>query len=158
MDRQIKQVEFTKLRHAYQTVKAFLVEASFVDVENLKTRVAEDLGMYGDDNYELLVKFVDKFELDHKGFDYSKHFHSEGELFGSGAALINLLALSIWLPLKTIELLTFNKVKLPKPSFYQPNSDVSDMTFKDLLTWYIEGKYATEKDIKYEIKTSHNKV
>jgi hypothetical protein len=61
------------------------------------------------------------------------------------------LTLSIWLPLKTIELLTFNKLKIDKPKFQRPDREIEDMTFKDLLTWYIEGKYATEKEIKYKI-------
>jgi hypothetical protein len=152
MDVEIKEVEFSKLRHAYLTVKAFLESESYEKVKSLDTKVVADLGMSGDDNYDLLEKFVTKFELDHKDFDYNKHFYSEGELFGSDAAFINLLRLSVWLPLKTIELLTFNKIKLDKPSSYTPPRQVSDMTFKDLLTWYIEKDYKPSADIKYKIK------
>jgi hypothetical protein len=32
------------------------------------------------------------------------------------------------------------------------------MTFRDLLTWYIEGKYVPSKELKYEIKKAHNTV
>ena len=156
MERQLKQIEFDKMRHAYVTVKHFLEDESYEKVKSLKSSITEDLSLNGDDNYELLEKFVEKFELDHEGFEYDKHFYSEGELFGSGAALVNLLTLSVWLPLKTIELLTFKKIKVNKPDFYKPEREVTDMTFKDLLTWYIEGKYALEKDIKFEIKTPHN--
>ncbi len=152
MDRQIKEIDFSKLRFAYLTIKSFLEKESGENVDNLKIRIAEDLSLFGDDNYDLLLKFVKKFELDYSDFQYDKHFYSEGELFSSGAALYNILALSVWLPLKTIELLTLNKVKINKPEFYQPSREVSDMTFKDLLTWYIEGKYATGKDIEYRIK------
>lgn len=152
MDKQIRQIEFSKLRFAYITIKSFLEKESYMDVESLNSKIVGDLGMTGDDNYEFLEKFVDKFELDYKDFEYDKHFYSEGELYGSGAALKNLLILSVWLPIRTIELLTFNKIKINKPDFYQPERQVADMTFKDLLTWYLEGKYLLAKDVKYEIK------
>jgi hypothetical protein len=77
--------------------------------------------MTGDDNYFMLAEFVKKFELDYDGFDYDKHFYSEAELYDSTAALINLLSLSIMLPLKAIELLTLNKIHIPKPGFYEPS-------------------------------------
>jgi len=146
-------VEFEKLKLAYITVKNFLEKEAGENVESLKTKIAEDLCFYGDDNYYLLTKFVEKFELEHSDFNYDKHFHSEGEIADSSIALYNLLILSIWLPLKTIELLTLNNLKIDKPSFYKPSRKVTDMTFKDLLTWYIEGKYINS-EIKYVIKNS----
>ena len=155
MNNKESEIEFSKLKLAYLTIKRFLEEESFEEVKSLDTKVSDNLGLDGDDNYEMLERFIEKFELDHKDFEYDKHFYSEGELFGSGAALVNLLTLSVWLPLKTIELLTFNKVKINKPDFYQPDREVSDLTFRELLTWYIEGKYSKEK-IKYKIKTPHN--
>ncbi|RZK12228.1 MAG: hypothetical protein EOO43_18795 [Flavobacterium sp.] len=151
---EIKQLKFSKLRHAYITVKDFLESESVDDLESLKTKIVKDLGLTGDDNYYMLIKFVDKFKLEYADFDYDKHFYSEGELYDSSAALYNLLVVSIWLPLKTIELLTLNKIQIPKPSFYQPAREVSDMTFRDLLTWYIEGKYIPEGNVKYAIKAS----
>ena len=144
-------VEFEKLKHAYITVKNFLEKKAGENVDSLKTKIAEDLGFYGDDNYYMLTDFVEKFELDYSNFKYDEHFHSEGEIASSEIALYNLLILSVWLPLRTIELLTLNNVKIIKPSFYEPSRKVKDMTFKDLLTWYIEGKY-TDTEIKYVIK------
>ena len=152
MNTEIKQIEFNKLRFAYETVKRFLEAQSGDDVDSLKTKIADDLGMAGDDNYFMLTEFVKKFELNHDGFDYDKHFYSEMELYDSTAALINLLSLSIMLPLKAIELLTLNKVHIPKPGFYRPSRKVTDMTFKDLLTWYLEGRYTLANDVKYQIK------
>jgi hypothetical protein len=150
-----RQIEFAKLRHAYVTVKNFIVKEAegYNELKSLDTKIKADIGLSGDDNLELLDKFVKKFELDYKNFQYDKHFHSEGELFGSGAALVNLLTLSVWLPLKTIELLTFNKIKIDKPQFpVTPDRKVSDLTFKDMLTWYIEKEYNLSDKIKYEIK------
>ncbi len=148
------QIEFAKLRHAYIVVKRFIDKETdgYNKLESLDNKLCSDIGLYGDDNLEFLEKFVEKFELDYKDFQYDRHFHSEGELFGSDAALGKLLTLSVWLPLKTIELLTFNKVKIPKPEFNQPSRQVSDLTFKDLLTWYIEKEYKSSSSIKYEIK------
>lgn len=149
-----KEIEFEKLRIAYLTIKHFLEDAAGIDVTSLDSRIAEDLGLFGDDNYFLLEQFVDKFELQYDGFEYHKHFYSEGELFDSSVALFNLLTLSIWLPMKTIELLTLNKLKLNKPNFYKPEHEVTDMTFRDMLTWYLEGNYTTSKQISYKIKST----
>ncbi len=148
-----RQIEFAKLRHAYCTVKGFINSESYDKVKSLNTTIEGDLGLSGDDNYELLEKFVAKFELDYRNFDYSAHFYSEGELFGSGGALINLLNLSVWLPLKTIELLTLNKVKIDKKIFIHGDGrEVADLTFRDLLTWYNEKEYKPSGSISYEIK------
>jgi hypothetical protein len=152
MEPQIKEIEFSKLRHAYVTIKSYIELRKKLKIDKLKTRIAGDLSLLGDDNYELIEDFVSKFELDHKDFLYERHFYSEYELFGSESALINLLTLSVWLPMKTIELLTFNKIILDKPDFYKPERAVKDLTFKDLLTWYIEGRFATEKEITYKLK------
>jgi hypothetical protein len=144
-----KQIEFAKLRHAYITVKSFLEKEAGENVGSLKTRIAEDLSLWGDDNYEMLIKFIEQFEIDYSEFEYDKHFHSEGEVADPINILLNLLSLSVWLPLKTIELLTFGSVKIKNPSFHQPEREVSDMTFKDLLTSYIEGKFTKSENIKY---------
>ncbi len=100
----------------------------------------------------MLTEFVDKFQLEYSDFEYDRHFHSEAELYNSSTALYNLLVVSVWLPLKTIELLALNRIHIPKPSFYQPARQVSDMTFRDLLICYIEGKYIPEGNVKYAIK------
>ncbi len=154
MSTEIKQIEFNKLRFAYVKVKRFLEDQSCDTVDSLKTKIADDLGMTGDDNYYMLAEFVKKFELEYQGFNYDKHFYSEMELYDSTAALVNLLSLSIMIPLKAIELLTLNKIHIPKPGFYKPSRKVTDMTFKDLLAWYIEGKYTLADNVKYQIKNA----
>jgi hypothetical protein len=150
---EIRQIDFEKLRHAYVTVKYFLENEGHQKVSSLNNKVEGDLGLYGDDNYGLLITFVTQFELDYQNFDYNKHFYSEEELFDSTAAILNLLTLSIYLPLKTIELLTLNKIKIDKPTFpITPDRKVSDLTFRDMLTWYIEKEYRLGTEIKYEIR------
>ncbi|MFA6261973.1 MAG: DUF1493 family protein [Bacteroidia bacterium] len=153
---EVNEIEFTKLRHAYIMFKKFLESESLEKVKSLETSVEGDLGLVGDDNYELLTKFVMRFELNHGDFDYDKHFLSEGELFNAEIALLNLSTLSVRLPLKTIELLTLNNLKLNKPNFHKANRDVSDLTFKDLLTWYIEKEYQSRDSLKYKIRFTQN--
>ena len=155
---EVRQIEFGKLKYAYILIKQFIESEGGTNINSLKNKVNDDLIITGNDNYELLEKFVTKFELDHGGFDYNKHFHSEGELYDSEAALINLLTLSVWLPLKTIELLTLNKVKIEKPDFYKPSREVKDLTFKDSLTWYIEKEFKLSSQIKYEIKIDSSEL
>lgn len=150
---EIKEIEFSKLRHAYLVVKNFIESESHEKLKNLNTKIEEDLYFSGDDNYELLIQFIEKFELDYSNFDYSKHFFSECELFDSTAALVNLLTLSVWLPLKAIELLTFNTIQLEKPNFGEPVEKRLDLSFKDLITWYIEKEYQLSSGIVYRIKS-----
>ncbi len=148
---EVKEIEFSKLRHAYLTVKNFTESESYEKVKSLNTRIENDLGMAGDDNVEFLEKFVEKFELEYKNFNYSKHFLSEGELFNAVNALHSLLTLSVWIPLKTIELITFNQLKLPRLNFNSyPERD--DLTFKELIIWYLEKDYMTPESVKYRIK------
>jgi hypothetical protein len=57
---EIKQIEFSKVRHAYITVKSFIEHESSDDLESLKTKILKDLGLTGDDNYYMQSKFVYK--------------------------------------------------------------------------------------------------
>lgn len=155
MKEEVKEIEFEKLRYAYILIKDFLENESREKVESLNTKIVEDLSMHGDDNWDLLEKFVTKFEVDYNEFDYSKHFRSEGELINPATVFVNLLNLSIWLPIRTIEFLSLNKIDMKKPTLYIPKEH-EDMTFRELLIWYIEGKYKVNKKIKYKIKFSNN--
>lgn len=148
---EVREIEFSKLRHAYLTIKTFIESESYEKIESLDTKIESDLGMAGDDNLELLEKFIAKFELENQNFNYSKHFYSEGELFNSTAAFLTLLNLSVWIPLKTIELLTFHKIKLEKPNF-NSEPEKEDLTFRELITWYIEKDYVPAETLKYKIK------
>jgi len=112
------------------------------------------LEFYRCDSYELLSNFINKFELDYGEFNFDEHFHSEGKLVQINLALKTLMNLSIWLPMKTIELITINKLKLNKPDFSKPEFERSiiGMTFKDLLTWYLEGEFNRNEKVIYKIK------
>lgn len=85
------------------------------------------------------------------GFEFDKHFYSEGELFGSGPALYNIVVLVIKVVLWIIETLSVKRLQFHnKPQWYKPvDREVSDLTFKQMLTWYIE------KDFTYVNHTSY---
>lgn len=53
-------VEFKELRKEYKEIKDFLENASGENVNGLNTKIAEDLGIWGDDNYYFLEEFVEK--------------------------------------------------------------------------------------------------
>ena len=128
---------------------------SYEDVSSIHTKIVDDLGCAGDDNWELMTRFVTKYKLDSTGFDYSKHFLSEGELFDSGAALLQLLVLPIRIVLLLIKLFTFGKhdftSKRLMPNW---NREITDMTFGDMLTWYLTGKYNLRENIRIELRTA----
>ena len=147
--------DFKTLRQAYIEVKSFVENETGDKVSSLKIKIEDDLGCAGDDNYELLEKFVTKHKLDATGFDYSKHFLSEGELFGSGAALLTLLTLPFVIVFWLIKLLTFGKVDMNKAKLF-PNwqRQTMDMTFGDMLTWYLNGKYSLRTDIVVRLRNA----
>ncbi len=152
-----KEIEFDKLRLAYMAVKGFLEDYSFEKVNNLNTKVEEDLFLSGDDNLEMLESFVEKFKLEYGGFDYLKHFHSEYEITEPSLFFANLMSLPIWIPMKAIELVFLNKLELPKPKFIGPDREVLDLTFRQLICWYLEGSYPGKK-IKYKITTPSKRL
>ncbi|MBL0104621.1 MAG: DUF1493 family protein [Bacteroidetes bacterium] len=124
---EVKEIEFEKLRHAYITVKNFVETEAWGEIKSLKTKTEFDLGIAGDDAYELLEKFVVKFELDPKNFEFLDHFTGEAEL--AEGCMWTLLALPVFLSLKTIELITHDKVQFSKFNFiHSPNK--LDLTFR----------------------------
>jgi hypothetical protein len=147
--------DFKTLRQAYLEVKSFVEKEVGDEVSSLKTKLEDDLGCAGDDNYELLEKFVTKYKLDATGFDYSKHFLSEGELFGSRAAFWTLLSLPIVLVIWLIKMLTFGKVDWTKKQLLPDwNRETMDMTFGDMLTWYLTGEYKLRKEVVVQLRNA----
>ena len=142
MDRELKHISFSNLRQSYKTVKDFLETESGDEVKSLDTKIADDLGLWGDDNWDLLTKFVTTFKLDTRDFEYDKHFESEGELFQSGTLILTVLSIIFLAPLKLIELLSLNKINFGLKVF-KPGREKRplDLSFRDMLIWYIEGQY-----------------
>ncbi|MGV3460944.1 MAG: DUF1493 family protein [Flavobacterium sp.] len=152
MPNKVYTADFKTLRSAYAEVKAFL-EAERWDNEiiSLKTTIEGDLGLAGDDNYELLEKFVDKYELDPGKFDYSKHFLCEGELFSHKAFLFTLIFFPVWI----VEKLSFGKLEIyPHNFFEQFYRPTTDLTFRDMVQWYLTKTYTPSENL--SIKLAYN--
>jgi hypothetical protein len=147
--------EFRKIREAYIEVKNFIEQETGLDSDDisLKTKIKEDLGCSGDDNLELLEKFVTKYNLDTAGFDYSKHFEGEMELYDSHAAFLNILILPIVVVVYAIRFLSFGKIDKRNwiPNWHRPTLD---MTFGDMVTWYLTGKFDLRSSVKVQLKSA----
>ena len=149
-------VEYKTLRIAFQEVKKFLEAETFKKVTSLKTKIADDLHCTGDDNYELLEKFVIKYGLSTKGFDYQKHFLTEYELYGSFAALTNFIGYLLNFLHSLLRFFNFEKIenKQIKIEITKIERKVSDMTVGDLVTWYLEKDYHLREEFIYQIKNT----
>lgn len=144
--------DYKSLKLAYVEVKTFLEEEVGREVNSLQTKIDEDLGWAGDDNYELIVKFVERYDLDYTEFDYSKHFLSEGELFGPLNSLLTLISLPIAITFWLLKVITNGKVNLFKANLIPSwQRSTLDLTFGDMLTWYLRGKYCLRTDVKFEL-------
>ena len=145
--------DFRTLRQAYLEVKHFIEKEACVKVDSLKTKIVEDLGCSGDDNCDLLSKFVTKYKLDVTNFNYSKHFESEMELFDSSATVLNLFISPILITVWLIKIFTRGKVNKREwiPNWHR---STLDMTFGDMLTWYLTGKYNLRHSVKVTLKNA----
>jgi hypothetical protein len=155
---QYKELPFSQLRQAYTTVKQFIEDETGCEIDSLQNKIEEHLGIAGDDTEELLDKFVKQFGLSTEGFNIDKHFYSEGELFGSGPALYNIFIMPVKLVIWVIEVLSFKQIHFNnKPQWYRPSDrEVSDLTFKQMLTWYIEKEFTAVEQTSYRLATSYN--
>jgi len=153
MEQSFYSIEFKELRRAYYEVKAFLEQESAGHISSVKMDIEDDLQIAGDDTYEIMEKFITVYGLDANGFDVTQHFLSEGEQFISGIVLTQLISLPFvsftWL----LKVLTFGKVDYTKtvifPDAYRKTSG---LTFGDLVTWYIIGKYSLRKDVRFVLR------
>ena len=153
METTIVYSDFKTLREAYLEVKKFITEETYKETLSLKTTIEGDLGCAGDDNLELLEKFVDTYNVDFEGFDYSKHFLSEGELFGSVSIIVFILSLLFSLIAGLTKIISFHKIDFTNyQSFPNTNQKAMDMTFGDMLTWYLIGKYSLSSKVNFRFK------
>ncbi|OLY91140.1 Protein of unknown function [Cnuella takakiae] len=153
MKQSLFQIEFKELRKAYQEVKDFLERETAGEITSVKKDFEVDLQIAGDDTYELMDKFITVYRLEANGFDITKHFLSEGEQFSSSIAIAQLLSLPFVLIIWLLKILTFGKVDYTKtvvlPEF---GRQTTGLTFGDLVTWYIVGKYRLRKDVRFVLK------
>ena len=144
-------LEFSNIKESYLEIKTFLENASGQKINGLNTRIAEDLGLFGDDNYFLLNEFAEKYDVDFESFEYGKHFESEGELFNSFRALISILSLPFFLIAKIMKFI-FPKINIDLSNLIVSNSrETSDLTFGDLIVSKLKGEFCLRKNTLIEI-------
>lgn len=142
MERQDYIADFSTLKNAYAEVKKFLEAETYENVTSLKTTIDNDLGCSGDDNYELLIKFTEKYNLNCDAFDYGAHFLSEGEMFGSMATLTTIISL----PFRLLKFITVGKINLLPPKGYW-DRETLDLTFGDMVAWYLSKDFKPRADL-----------
>lgn len=144
--------DYNELKQAYLEVKGFLESEVGDKVSSLRTQIGNDLGFDGDDSWELLEKFINKYNLETAGFDFSQHFLFEGEISNSETAFLQIVSFPIIVLCWLTKLLSSGRLDLTKgykfPDIYR---DTLDMSFGDLLTWYLTGKYSLRKDVRFQL-------
>jgi hypothetical protein len=144
-----KLIKFGELRANYLIIKELAEKCSGLKIGNYKTRVVEDLGLWGDDNYFLLLELVEKYQLDFSNFDYNLYFENEG----SNSWLIPLLPILIlqefilWI-IQLFSLKWSKKLRLIQFS----SKTYQDLSIGDLIVSLTEKRFTLQKNIRYVIE------
>ncbi|MFT3902920.1 MAG: DUF1493 family protein [Niabella sp.] len=148
-------IDFSEIKKSYVEVREFLEQEVGEGITTLNRDIEEDLGIAGDDTYDLIEKFIKKYNLGTKGLDITKHFLSEGEIFGSSVILSQIISLSFIIFFYFIKLITFGYIDLTRlrlsPEY---GRKTIGMTFGDLITWHIMGTYMLRSQV--HIMTKRN--
>jgi hypothetical protein len=146
------EIKFSQAKASYLEVKRFLEKETGGKITSIDRDIEEDLQIAGDDTYELMDKFIQKYNLGAEGFDAYEHFHCEGELFNSGI-IGQILSLPIVLVFFLIKLITFGRIDLtdwrPAPvSGREPKG----MKFGDLVTWHLLGTFKLRSEVRFVLQ------
>lgn len=142
---------YSLVRYIYLDTLDYLSGAGGESDLNLSDKLAEDLGLWGDDNAFLLEDFVDRFQLDYSAFNYAEHFERETELITIGTQLITPFLIAGWLIWKIIERAFPG---CPTPNVFddklRSKNPRKDLTVGDLITWRLTGRFQlrTQADIR----------
>jgi hypothetical protein len=152
----IIKISFKNLKQNYLEVQQFLQKESGEKNIYNKSKVANDLSLWGDDNFDMLEKFITKYKVDFSSFNYNDYFESEGELFSFYSNIYTLLFLPLYI-LKFILHLFFKPFskkysdKINSFNFFlkECKSDKIDLTMGDLITSKIQGKFHLRENVKF---------
>lgn len=152
----IIKISFKNLKQNYVEVQQFLQKESGEKNIYNKSKVANDLSLWGDDNYDMLEKFITKYKVDFSNFNYDEHFESEGELLGFYSSIYTIFFLPLFI-LKFILHLFFKPFsrkysdKINGFNFFlkEHKSNRIDLTMGDLITSKIQGKFLLRENVKF---------
>ena len=141
--------KYTELKESYLEVKKFLEYNSSMKVENLKTKIVDDLGLWGDDNLFLLEDFSNKYDVNFDRFDYNEHFDSEGDFISFKTFILGILKLPLLiinsLFIKNISIKTYDKID---KTLYDRTTQKKDLTFGDLILCKLNGEFVLRENCK----------
>jgi hypothetical protein len=152
----IIKISFKNLKHNYIEIQKFLEEKSCEKNIFIKSKIANDLDLWGDDNCDLLEDLITKYNLDFSEFNYSEYFESEAELFSPISALLRILLI----PLYFIKLILFLILK-PFSKIYsktiydfdffieRDQHKKKDLTMGDLITSKIQGEFFLRENVRF---------
>lgn len=152
----IIKISFKDLKQNYLEVQQFLQKESGEKNIYNKSKVTNDLSLWGDDNYDMLEKFIAKYNLDFSYFKYGEHFESEGELFGSASILLTILLSPLYF-IKLILFLIFkpfsksHSKKINDFNFFikRNQNTKKDLTMGDLITSKILAKFSLKENVTF---------
>ncbi|WP_299261426.1 hypothetical protein [uncultured Aquimarina sp.] len=144
--------KYTEIKDAYLEVKKFLEHASGEKINSLNTKIVDDLKLWGDDNYFLLIEFVEKYNLNFEKFEYDKHFDSEGEFIGFKNLILGLLKLPLLIINSLIiKYISFNTYYRIDNMLYDRTNEKKDLTFADLILSKLNGEFCLRNECKIEL-------
>ena len=153
----IIKISYKDLKQNYLEVKQFLEDQSGeVNIYN-KSKIANDLSLWGDDNYYMLGEFITKYNLDFSGFNYDNFFESEGKLYGSDAVLLKILIFPFYIFKSILFLLVkpFSKEysnAINSFKFFIEKNQSNNLTMGDLITSKVLGRFYLRENVKYIFK------
>ena len=134
---------FSTLRNVYLEVKQFIESETGENNINLKTTLINNLGLHGEDNYDLLSKFIARYKLRLDGFNYSKHFNSETEVFNNGMVFIRILFFPFFFSIWLIRIIGAKGKNWRSIEFYPKwkGPHRLDLSIGDLVIWKLSNNY-----------------
>lgn len=150
------EISYKNLKQNYIEVQQFLEEKSAEKSIFNKSKIANDLSLWGDDNYYVLIDFITKYNLDFNNFNYENHFESEAELFNPLNSFFDFIftILNFFKFFVFIAFVLFSK-KYPKKikdfKFYIHENKIekTDLTMGDLITSKIYGKFELRENVQF---------
>ncbi|WP_165930159.1 DUF1493 family protein [Flavobacterium sandaracinum] len=152
----IIKISFKDLKQNYIEMQQFLADKSGEKNIYNKSKVANDLSLWGDDNYDMLENYITKYNIDFSEFKYDEHFESEGELFSSVSVLLTILLIPLYF-IKIILFLIFKPFSKSHSkiindfNFFikEHQSNKIDLTMGDLITSKIQGEFSLRENVKF---------
>ncbi len=144
-------LKYKWIKQRRKEVLLFLEENYGVDDDtNSKTNIESDLGITGDDAYEIIQKFERDFHVDMSHLNFSEYFYDESEtdIF---PPLFVILLLKLFLLPFAILALPFSRSSAKEMLFYNPYSSnhpgKKPLTVGDLIASSFTHKFSLQKEI-----------